>query len=98
MGIQIFSSVGRGGVNVPSDVVAIGGALVGVGIDNGGVFGPPLSVDALGDAIAYFQGVQGLSSDGRVDMGGGTLRRINAILFPDEVGITALDPAGLATS
>ncbi len=100
MGIQIFSSVGRGGVNAPSDVIAIGGALVGVGIDNGGVFGAPLSLDALGDAIANFQSVQGISSnpDGRVDPGGGTLRRFNAILFPDEVGITALDPAGSATS
>ena len=99
MGIQIFSSVGRGGINAPSDVIAIGGALVGVGIDNGGVFGAPLSLDALGDAIANFQSVQGISSnpDGRVDPGGGTLRRFNAILFPDEVGITALDPAGSAT-
>ena len=87
MGIQIAGCVGRGAANAPPDVVAIGGALVAVGVDNGGIFGVPLGLGALGDAIANFQSVQGLSSspDGRVDPGGNSLRRINAILFPDEV-------------
>jgi hypothetical protein len=101
MAIQISGSVGNGGANGPVDVVAIGGALVAVGVDHGGVFGVPLSLDALGQAIAQFQRVQGLSAtpDGRVDPGGNTLRRINAILFPDEVGVRALaDISGLASS
>jgi len=101
MGITIGASVGRGGVNAPADVVAVGGALVAVGVENGGIFAVPLGLDWLGDAIAHFQGVQGLMAtpDGRIDPGGGTLRRINAILFPDEVGVRRLaDTDGLATA
>lgn len=101
MAITISSSVGRNAVNALPDVAAIGGALVGVGVENGGIFSAPLGIDWLGDAIAHFQGVQGLmaSPDGRIDPGGGTLRRINAILFPDEVGVRKLvDDADLATT
>lgn len=100
MGIQISGSVGRGGANAVPDVVAIGGALVAVGVDQGGIFAAPLGLDWLGDAIAHFQGIQGLMAnpDGRIDPGGGTLRRINAILFPDEVGVSRLSAPGLATS
>ena len=101
MAIQIGSSVGRGGVNADQDVMAIGGALVAVGVDNGGIFAVPLGLDWLGDAIAQFQSVQGLmqNPDGLVDPGGNTLRRINAILFPDEVGISPLANAvDLATN
>jgi hypothetical protein len=101
MAITIGGSVGRGGANALPDVVTVGNALVGVGVDNGGIFGAPLGLDWLGDAIAHFQGVQGLMAtpDGRIDPGGSTLRRINAILFPDEVGVRRLvDVAGLATT
>ncbi len=101
MGLTIGQSVGTGGVNAPLDVLAIGGALVLVGVDNGGVFGPPLTTEALGEAVAQFQAVQGLlpHPDGRVDPGGASLRRLNAILFPDEVGVRPLaDQTGLATS
>lgn len=92
MGIAITASVGPGGVNSLVDVASIGGALVGVGVANGGVFAPPLSLDGLAQAIAAFQSAQGLMAqpDGRVDPGGNTLRRINAILFPDEIGVGPL--------
>jgi hypothetical protein len=99
MGLSITDSVGQGGANSLVDVATIGGALVGVGVDNGGIFAPPLSLDGLGQAIAAFQGTQGLMAqpDGRVDPGGATLRRLNAILFPDEIGISTLD-VGLPVS
>lgn len=100
MGIQLSGSVGRNGTNAPLDVVAIGGGLVGIGIDNGGVFAPPLSIDGLIEAIVVFQSAQGLmqNPDGRIDPNGNSLRRLNAILFPDEVGISALTAEGLVTS
>jgi hypothetical protein len=101
MAISIGGSVGRGGSNALADVATVGSALVAVGIENGGVSSAPLSFDWLGDAIAHFQGVQGLMArpDGRIDAGGGTLRRINAILFPDEMGIRPLvDAAGLVAT
>src|SRR5829696_1973185 len=99
--IPISGSVGRGGANAALDVAAIGGALVAVGVGNGGVFGPPLTLEGLIEAIEQFQSFQGLMAtpDGRVDPGGNTLRRINAIIFPDEIGITPLaDTSGLATT
>jgi len=81
-------------------VVAIGGGLVAIGVDNGGVFAPPLSLDGLGQAIMQFQSVQGLmqNPDGRIDPNGNSLRRLNAILFPDEVGISPLTADGLVTA
>lgn len=100
MGIVLGGSVGANGTNAPVDVAAVGGALVGIGPQNGGVFGPPLSLDALADAIRQFQSAQGMGApDGKVDPGGNTLRRLNAILFPDEVGISELTGVGgLVTS
>ena len=74
--VKIEKSVGRGGSNLPLDVVAIGVSLVAVGIDNGGIFAPPLSIDGLGQAIELFQRTQRLpKADGKVDKGGSTLRR-----------------------
>jgi hypothetical protein len=79
--IEISESVGRGGRNLPGDVVTIGGALVAVGPQRGGLFAPPLTVQGLGEAIKHFQAVQTLPArDGRVDRGGGTLRRLNELL------------------
>jgi len=80
VGIQIGASVGRNGINAPTDVVAIGGALVGIGVDSGGVFAPPLSIEGLAEAITLFQSVQGLLAqpDGRIDPNGNSLRRLNA--------------------
>lgn len=100
MGIHIGASVGRNGINAPPDVLAIGGALVGIGVDNGGVFAPPLSIEGLAEAITLFQSVQGLLAqpDGRIDPNGNSLRRLNAILFPDEIGISPLAADGLATT
>jgi hypothetical protein len=100
VGIQIGASVGRNGINAPADVLAVGGALVAIGVDNGGVFGPPLSIEGLIEAIMQFQSVQSLlqQPDGRIDPNGNSLRRLNAILFPDEVGISPLAADGLATT
>jgi hypothetical protein len=81
--IVIEKSVGRNGKNGAADVAKIGAALVAVGPARGGVFGPPLTVEGLGQAIEMFQRFQRLPvADGRVDPGGGTLRRINEILNP----------------
>src|SRR4051794_8314511 len=101
MGIQIRGSVGKGGANSAEDVAAVAEALVAVGVDNGGIFAALLGLDWLGEAVAQFQLVQGLmpNPDGRADPGGSTMRRINAILFPDEVGVRPLaDAPSLATS
>ena len=90
--VKIEKSVGRGGSNLPLDVVAIGVSLVAVGIDQGGIFAPPLSIDGLGQAIALFQRTQRLpKADGKVDVSGSTLRRINQILNPG--GLPAPGPA-----
>ena len=84
--VKIEKSVGRGGSNLPLDVVAIGVSLVAVGVDNGGIFAPPLSIDGLGQAIELFQRTQRLpKADGKVDKGGSTLRRINEILNPGQL-------------
>ena len=84
--VTIQKSVGRGGINLPLDVLAIGVSLVAVGIDQGGIFAPPFSIDGLGQAIAQFQRTQQLPiADGKVDSGGRTLRRINEILHPGEL-------------
>ncbi|HYZ86879.1 MAG TPA: hypothetical protein VE621_20855 [Bryobacteraceae bacterium] len=59
----------------------IAGALVAIGPERGGVFAPPLTIEGLAEAIKSFQEFQKLPvRDGRVDRGGGTLKRINAIL------------------
>jgi hypothetical protein len=83
--IVLGKSVGRNGSNLAIDVAKVGAALTAVGPDRGGVFGPPLSVEGLAQAIEMFQRFQRLpSQDGRVDPGGGTLRRINEILNPGQ--------------
>ncbi len=82
--IVIEQSVGRNGTNLPSDVFIIGAALVEVGPDRGGLFGPPLELEGLGQAIVEFQRFQGLPvQDGLVDPSGRTLRRFNEILDPE---------------
>ncbi|UCE31546.1 MAG: hypothetical protein JSW68_00870, partial [Burkholderiales bacterium] len=69
--------------NRPHEVAAIAAALVAVGPDRGGIYGPPLSLEGLAQAIEMFQKFQRLPAhDGRVDPGGATLRRINDILNP----------------
>lgn len=79
--VTISKSVGRRGVNLAPDVAAIAAALVAVGPERGGIFGPPLSVEGLGQAIESFQTFQRLPArDGRVDPGGATLARINLVL------------------
>jgi hypothetical protein len=84
--VVIEGSVGKNGKNLAPDVVKIGAALVAVGPDRGGIFGPPLSVEGLGQAIEMFQSCQRLPvRDGRVDPGGATLRRINEILNPGAI-------------
>ncbi|KMO84109.1 hypothetical protein BST22_13920 [Mycolicibacterium chubuense] len=99
MGIAIGAGVGANAANAPLDVAVIGGALVTVGPDNGGIFGVPMSIDGLTDAIRAFQVFQGMKApDGRVDPAGNTIARLNAILFPDEVGITELVDGALATT
>jgi hypothetical protein len=81
--ITIDKSVGRGGTNQPLDIVAIGAALVALGVDRGGLFAPPLSIDGLAQAIESFQRFQRLPTrDGKVDRDGATLRQINALLNP----------------
>jgi hypothetical protein len=81
--INISDSVGKGGRNLAGDVAIIGGALVAIGPDRGGLYGPPLTVQGLGEAIKSFQTAQALPvRDGRVDRGGRTLRRINELLNP----------------
>lgn len=84
--VVIEKSVGRNGKNLAPDVIKIGAALVAIGQDQGGIFAPPLSIDGLGQAIELFQKTQRLPiRDGKVDPGGGTLRRINEILNPGGV-------------
>ena len=56
--VTVENSVGRGCSNLPLDVLAIGVSLVAVGVDRGGIFAPPLSVDCLGQAIELFQRTQ----------------------------------------
>jgi hypothetical protein len=93
--VTIEKSVGRGGSNLPLDVVAIGVALVAVGVDRGGVFAPPLSIEGLGQAIELFQRTQRLpKADGKVDKGGSTQRRLNELLNP---GVLPTPPPGPAT-
>lgn len=81
--ITLDDSVGANARNLPQDVLKIGAALTAIGPDRGGVFAPPLSTSGLAEAIKGFQQAQGLpAKDGKVDKGGATLRRINAILNP----------------
>lgn len=92
--VTIEKSVGRGGSNLPLDVLAIGVSLVAVGVDQGGIFAPPLSTDGLGQAIELFQRTQRLpKADGKVDKGGSTLRRINEILNPGALPVPPPGPA-----
>jgi hypothetical protein len=80
--VVISKSVGRLGQNLAADVAKIAAALVAVGAERGGIFAPPLSIDGLGQAIKVFQDFHKLPvRDGRVDPGGGTLKKINAVLF-----------------
>jgi hypothetical protein len=84
--VVISQSVGRNGRNLDIDVAKIGAALVAVGPDNGGIYGVPLSIEGLAQAIESFQTFNTLPSrDGRVDPKGGTLRKINSILFPGQI-------------
>jgi len=85
--IVIQKSVGAKGINLAPDVLKIGAALTLLGPmpgpDRGGVFAPPLSTDGLVQAIRRFQTFQNLRiADGRIDPGGSTLKRINALLNP----------------
>ena len=81
--VQISKSVGRGGSNLAVDTAKIAAALVAVGPDRGGIFGPPLSDEGLAQAIKSFQDFHTLPSrDGRIDPLGGTLKKINGVLFP----------------
>lgn len=81
--IAIRQSVGRNGRNILDDVAIIGAALVAVGPDNGGIYGVPLSIGGLAEAIEGFQRFHALPSrDGKVDPGGATLRKLNQILDP----------------
>lgn len=92
--ITITGSVGWTGQNLPSDVALISAALVAIGPARGGIFGPPLSVDGLGQAVHAFQTFQKLPArDGRVDRGGNSLRRINEILNPNQAPGPAPAPA-----
>ena len=93
--VVITNSVGRNGKNLVLDVLNIGIALVVLGPDRGGIFAPPLTVEGLGQAIEMFQKFQRLSArDGRVDPGGGTLRRINEILNPGAILPVPRPPGG----
>ena len=101
--ISIEASVGHNGQNRPEDVVAIAGALVAVGPDRGGIYAPPLSIEGLIEAIKLFQSFQGLPHvDGRVDVNGQTLLRINEILNPGAPppagGLRRLENPALATA
>jgi uncharacterized protein (TIGR02594 family) len=96
LGIQ--RSVGVGGVNLPADVRAVQELL----IDKAPPGAPALSIDgkltpALMQAIRDFQRrVMGLSNpDGRVDPGGRTLLRLNALPEPRWVR-TARGETGVA--
>jgi hypothetical protein len=80
--ITVSRSVGRGGTNLAPDVAKVGDALTQIGPDNGGVYGPPLSNEGLAQAIQQFQRFHKLSPDGRIDPGGGTLRKMNSIINP----------------
>src|SRR5262245_18118114 len=84
MGLVVITrSVGRKGSNLAPDVLRVGAALVELGPNRGGIFAPPLSIEALGEAIEAFQSFHRLPSrDGRVDPAGATLRRINDLLNP----------------
>jgi hypothetical protein len=86
--ITIGKSVGTNGINLAPDVAKIGAALVAVGVERGGIFGVPLSVGGLGEAIRSFQTFQTLQvRDGKVDPTGKTLKRINEILNPGALPI-----------
>src|SRR5690242_17656497 len=81
--VVLGGSVGRNAKNLPADVAKIGAALVAIGPDRGGIYAVPLSNEGLAEAIKLFQDFHHLSSrDGRVDPGGGTLKKINSVLFP----------------
>jgi len=81
--ISISDSVGKGARNMPGDVAIIGGALVTIGPNRGGLYAPPLTIEGLGEAIKSFQTAQSLPvRDGRVDRAGGTIRRMNELLNP----------------
>ncbi len=93
--VVISKSVGRGGQNLAADVAKIAAALVAVGAERGGIFAPPLSIDGLAQAIRGFQDFHTLPArDGRVDPGGGTLKKINAVLFPGLVPRPPTPPQG----
>lgn len=93
--IVIDKSVGRRGQNFEIDVVKIAGALVVIGPDRGGIFGPPLSPDGLAQAIESFQRFHRLPvKDGKVDPRGKTLGKINEILEP---GLAPPKPAPAPT-
>ncbi len=93
--VVISKAVGRGGQNLAPDVAKIAAALVAVGAERGGIFAPPLSIDGLAQAIKLFQDFHKLPArDGRVDPGGGTLKKINAVLFPGLVPPPPTPPQG----
>lgn len=93
--IVISKSVGRDGQNLALDVTKIAAALVAVGPERGGIFAPPLGNEGIAQAIKGFQDFHKLPvRDGRVDPGGGTLKKINAVLFPGLVPPPPTPPQG----
>lgn len=76
---NISASVGRNGINIPSDMRTIMFLLNQVSVADGGAdvfFNGSESATVLGNVIERFQRVQFNSGDGRVDVGGRTLRRL----------------------
>jgi uncharacterized protein YcbK (DUF882 family) len=74
-GVTISASVGAGGRNLGADVRKIQQLLKDLGYRMS-VNGTPGKM--LTGAIASFQEASGIGSDGKVDPGGGTLRRMNS--------------------
>jgi peptidoglycan hydrolase-like protein with peptidoglycan-binding domain len=84
MAIEILASVGKNGVNRQDDVQEIQQALNKVKPDEGGptakLVEDGLSGPKTVAAITAFQQQHGLTADGRVDPGGQTLAKINAVI------------------
>ena len=82
--IVLSGSVGKDGENVPDDVTQVQEALKAAGHFAGGISGTcsGTDTDPLVKAIKEFQKKMGSSNpDGRIDPGGSTERRLNAIDF-----------------
>lgn len=71
--------------------------MVAIGPDRGGIFGIPLSIGGLAEAIRSFQTFQKLPArDGKVNKNGNTLKRINEILNPGAFPIPPIPPSPFA--